>query len=133
MKADGEQGTRLFRFIMLFIGISGCFSVLFGAWLAHAGQALPINEQVSLASAQKYQMYHTLALLGCVAYGKYLGLSSLVKFTCIAFMLGIVLFSVTIYFKLLLAVPFVGKVTPFGGMLFALGWLALAFEGRKKL
>ena len=133
MKVSGEQGTGLTRFIMIFIGISGCFSVLFGAWLAHAGQALPINQQVSLASAQKYQMYHTLALLGCIAYGMYSGMSSRVKFACIAFMLGIVLFSVTIYFKLLLAVPFVGKVTPFGGMLFALGWLAIAFEGRKKL
>lgn len=133
MMPHSTRNTGLFRFIVIFIGISGCFSVLFGAWLAHAGQALPISAQMSLASAQQYQMFHTLALLGCVAYAKYSGMSSLLKLTCLAFILGILLFSVTIYIKLLFAVPTIGKVTPLGGMSFALGWLVLAFEGRKRL
>ncbi len=53
----------LVKSLMIFVGVSGCFSVLFGAWLAHAGQALPINVQSLLKTALQYLLFHSLALL----------------------------------------------------------------------
>ncbi|MBL4900797.1 MAG: DUF423 domain-containing protein, partial [Colwellia sp.] len=58
-----QPKSRIIQFLMIFVGVSGCFSVLFGAWLAHGGQALPINVQSSLKTALQYQLFHTLALL----------------------------------------------------------------------
>jgi uncharacterized membrane protein YgdD (TMEM256/DUF423 family) len=48
--------------LIIFVGLSGCFSVLFGAWLAHGGQLLSLHEQTSLSTALQYQFIHTIAL-----------------------------------------------------------------------
>ena len=46
---------KLAKLLVLFVGISGCFSVLFGAWLAHGGQSLSIALQDRLSIALQYQ------------------------------------------------------------------------------
>ncbi|MGB1262946.1 MAG: DUF423 domain-containing protein [Cognaticolwellia sp.] len=55
--------VTLAKLLMIFVGISGCFSVLFGAWLAHGGQSLALSSQERLTTALTYQFFHTLALM----------------------------------------------------------------------
>ena len=113
---------------MVFVGISGAFSVLFGAWLAHGGQALPEHEQWRLSNALQYQFIHTLALLCTLVCYLYQPSRWLVA-TALCFCLGILLFSGSLYVKTFLALDVIGKLAPAGGMILALGWVFICFAG----
>jgi len=125
--------NKIIRAFMVFVGISGCFSVLFGAWLAHAGQGLVQSMQSSLATALQYQLFHTLALFCCLVLAKNKPTSRLLIASCLGFTLGIVCFSGTIYLKSFFELPLLAKLTPFGGISLALAWALLAFEGKNTL
>lgn len=129
--------SRIIQFLMIFVGVSGCFSVLFGAWLSHGGQALPVNVQSTLNTALQYQLFHTLALFVTLIWaitsstGK---VSSRVLLgAAIGFFVGIMCFSGTIYIKTFFSVTFIGKLTPFGGISLAMAWLLLSIEGKNNL
>jgi uncharacterized membrane protein YgdD (TMEM256/DUF423 family) len=117
---------------VVFVGISGCFSVLFGAWFAHAGQALPIIDKVRLENAQLYQFIHTLALLTVVVW--YLRMPSRwLLWSGICFTLGILCFSGSLYIKTFFVFSSIGKLAPFGGILLAAGWLCISLIGKSHL
>ncbi len=73
----------------------------------------------------EYQMYHALALLavGLAARG---GRTRMLDVAGWSFLLGIVLFSGSLYVLTLTGETRWGMVTPFGGVLFLIGWGALA-------
>lgn len=122
--------------ILIFIGISGCFSVLFGAWFAHAGVNLSNEVQSRLANALQYQFFHTLALLTVAVWlhtlaGKH-NAAKVIKSLYLSasfFIAGILFFSGVLYIKTFFDYPAIGKVVPFGGMSFALGWLCISWAG----
>jgi len=129
--------VSIVKYLMIFVGVSGCFSVLFGAWLAHGGQTLPVNVQSSLKTALQYQLFHTLALLATLIW---VITSSSVKVpskillaACIAFLIGILCFSGSIYIKTFFSFPLIGKLAPFGGISLAAAWLFLSIEGKNNL
>ena len=126
------SGAFFAKALVFFVGISGCFSVLFGAWLAHGGQTLPASVQSSLATALQFQFIHTLALLACLVWLKVTSHSKVIISACVGFVIGILCFSGTIYIKSLLVLPLIAKLTPFGGIAFALAWLLLAVESKNK-
>lgn len=132
-----QSTSKIIQFLMIFVGVSGCFSVLFGAWLAHGGQALPIDVQSRLNTALQYQLFHTLALLATLVWAI---TSSTVKVPSrvllgagIGFFVGILCFSGTIYIKTFFSFTLVGKLTPFGGISLAIAWLLLSVEGKNNL
>ncbi len=125
-----QKHQCLLKSMMVFVGISGCFSVLFGAWLAHAGQTLPLSSQESLATALKYQFFHTLALLAVLIWLRANGLSKIAIASGLAFIIGILCFCGSIYLKLLFGIENIAKLSPFGGITLALAWLLLAFESK---
>lgn len=114
--------------LTIFVGISGCFSVLFGAWLAHAGQHLLESQQESLSTALQYQFLHTLALLVVVVWYQVKPCRVLL-FSGYLFAFGIVAFSGSIYIKTFFAL---NGFAPIGGISMALGWFSLSFVGEKK-
>lgn len=118
------------RFLMVFVGISGCFSVLFGAWLAHAGQALPIEVQTRLASALQYQFLHTVSLLAVLLWHQHKP-STLLVFSASCFFIGILGFSGSLYLKTFLMLDVIGKVAPYGGITLAIAWVFVAIAGKK--
>ncbi|TWX68025.1 DUF423 domain-containing protein [Colwellia demingiae] len=120
----------LLKCLMIIVGISGCFSVLFGAWLAHGGQTLPIKVQSSLATALQYQFIHTLALFATLVWLKTTKPSKVLLAASFAFVVGLLCFCGTIYIKSFFELAVIGKLTPFGGISFALAWLLLALEGK---
>jgi uncharacterized membrane protein YgdD (TMEM256/DUF423 family) len=125
-----KKTTLFLKGIMIFVGISGCFSVLCGAWLAHGGQTLPDSTQSSIATALQYQLFHTIALLACMVWLKTSKSSVVLLSACIAFVIGILCFSGTIYIKAFFELAFIGKLTPFGGIALAVAWLLLALESK---
>jgi uncharacterized membrane protein YgdD (TMEM256/DUF423 family) len=120
--------AKLTSLLLIFVGISGTFSVLFGAWLAHAGQDLPLVMQLRLNTALQYQFIHTLALFITLIWLKNQSSKWLVA-SALGFFGGILCFSGTLYAKTFFELAFIGKLTPFGGMLLAFSWGCLSFAG----
>ena len=122
--------------ILIFIGISGCFSVLFGAWFAHAGVNLPNEVQSRLANALQYQFFHTLVLFAVAVWlqtltGKHNATKviNLLYLSSTFFIAGILFFSGVLYIKTFFDFTAIGVITPFGGISFALGWLCISWAG----
>lgn len=124
--------VKISRCLMIFVGVSGCFSVLFSAWLAHAGQSLAIVEQTRLDTAVNFQLIHTLALLATLVWMSRQS-SKILLSANLCFCIGIICFSGSLYVKTFLSLSYIGNFAPFGGVLLALAWLQLAFIGKSKL
>ena len=122
--------TTVAKLLVIFVGISGCFSVLFGAWLAHGGQTLALASQERLSTALTYQFFHTLALMLTITLYK-LHTKAVLLVAGGLFALGILFFSGSLYLKTLFNVVSIGKLAPFGGLSFALAWLLVGFVGTK--
>ena len=121
----------------LFIaGLSGLLCVAIGAFAAHGlSKVLEPKELAWIETGVKYQMFHTLAIMG-------IGIAQLCRESLVAnkmanvaagsWALGVILFSGSLYALALGAGKFLVWVTPVGGTLFLIGWLCLAYGSLKK-
>jgi uncharacterized membrane protein YgdD (TMEM256/DUF423 family) len=108
----------------------GFLGVGAGAFGAHALRArVPPDLLAVFETGARYQMYHALALLAVavVASRAQTGAASAAGWL---FTAGIVLFSGSLYLLALTGTRWLGAITPFGGLCFLAGWLALAAAGR---
>lgn len=110
------------------VGIAGASAVLLGAFGAHALRNVldPAHREL-WHTAVEYHAWHALALVLAVA----LGHGRAGRVAAIAFALGIVLFAGSLYALALGAPRWVGIVTPFGGVAFVVGWIALGLSLRR--
>lgn len=113
----------------LLAGLAGASAVLLGAFGAHALQtALDARSLELWHTAVNYHVWHALALVLAVGLG--FGRSRRVAIA--AFGLGIVLFSGSLYALALGAPRWTGIITPFGGLAFVVGWIALGLSLRMR-
>ena len=120
----------------LFIAaLSGFLCVTIGAFAAHGlSKVLEPKELAWIETGVKYQIFHTLAILG-------IGIAQLCRESLLAnkmanvaagsWALGVFLFSGSLYALALGAGKFLVWVTPIGGTLFLIGWLCLAYGSFK--
>ena len=103
--------------------LAGASAVLLGAFGAHALRGV-LDARVAAIwhTAMDYQLWHALALALAVGLGR--GRSG-AGGDLLAFGWGIVLFSGSLYALALGAPRWVGLITPFGGLAFIVGWIAL--------
>lgn len=114
------------RFLLLG-ALSGAISVAMGAFAAHGLKARLAPEMlVVFETGARYQMFHALALLG-VAWTAERFPGAAATAAGWLFVAGTVLFSGSLYALALSGVRVLGAVTPFGGVAFIAGWLALAW------
>ena len=100
--------------------------VLLGAFGAHglAGRVTP--EMLSVfETGVRYHLVHGLGLLG-VAWAASRWPSALISGAGWLFVLGIVLFSGSLYVLSVTGARWLGAITPVGGLCFTIGWLVLA-------
>ena len=128
---------------LLLIGILGAISVSLGALGAHALKnklqtgLISADQLIGFDTAVKYQIYHTITMLGIVIL-KLNFSNKFLNWSYNLFFYGIVLFSGSLYFlctrNLLGAdwLKLLGPVTPIGGILFVLGWICLSISVIKK-
>ncbi|MGK0271632.1 MAG: uncharacterized membrane protein YgdD (TMEM256/DUF423 family) [Cocleimonas sp.] len=122
----------------IFIGLAALFgltAVVIGALSAHAVERGLSAEAISrIDTALKYQFYHLAALLSVgVLSSLHRNFDSLMlKLSGLAFIIGILLFSGSLYAYAITGNELFGKVTPFGGLSLILGWLFLFFFSFKK-
>jgi uncharacterized membrane protein YgdD (TMEM256/DUF423 family) len=113
--------------VALLAGVAGASAVLLGAFGAHALQKVLDTRTLELwHTAVNYHVWHALALVLAVGLGA--GRSRRVAIA--AFALGIVLFSGSLYALALGAPRWAGIITPFGGLAFIVGWVALGLSLR---
>lgn len=121
------------RFITI-TGISGFFCVAFGAFASHVlQQQLSPQELNWLEIGWRYQVFHTLALFGLTLL---LQLPHLAQnwrkkaaFSGYCWIVGIVLFSFSLYCLALTGNHSLAHLTPLGGVCFLLGWGNLIYLG----
>ncbi len=108
--------------------IAGGSGVVLGAFGAHAlRDRLTESALATWQTAVAYQFTHALALLA-VAILLRLGVEAerSLGVAAIAFVLGIALFSGSLYLLALGGPRWLGPITPLGGLAFIVGWIALA-------
>ncbi len=94
-----------------------------GAFGAHALKGrLSVEDLGIFETGVRYQIYHALALLFVGFLASKMD-SSLVKFAGWAFVLGILVFSGSLYTLVFTGVRTWGAVTPVGGLAFIVAWL----------
>ena len=114
----------------LLVGMAGASAVLVGAFGAHAlRDVLDARNSELWHTAVNYHIWHALALALAVGFGR--GRSG--RFATVVFALGIVLFSGSLYMLALGAPHWVGIITPFGGLAFIAGWIALGLSLRTRV
>jgi uncharacterized membrane protein YgdD (TMEM256/DUF423 family) len=114
------------RLFLLFAAVSGFVAVSMGAFGAHALKGHLSDRMLQvLQTGVQYQFYHTLALMLVVVLLKHRA-SRLLAGSGVAFAVGIILFSGSLYVLALSGIHTFGAVTPFGGIGFLTGWVMLA-------
>src|ERR1039458_2590892 len=120
--------------LLVIAGISGSLCVALGAMGAHAlKDKLPLENLQTYETAVRYQFYHTFALILVVILSDKIQ-SKFLNYSSILFIVGIILFSFSLYFLALRPMmgisndemKWVGAITPLGGVSFILGWISLA-------
>jgi uncharacterized membrane protein YgdD (TMEM256/DUF423 family) len=111
--------------------MTGCLmaglGVAAGAFGAHAlKQRLSVDLQAVFETAVRYQMYHALGLLA-VAFAMNRWPSGSFQVAGWLLLLGIILFSGSLYALCLTGIRILGAITPFGGLCFLAGWAVLAW------
>jgi uncharacterized membrane protein YgdD (TMEM256/DUF423 family) len=119
------------RKIIITASILGMLAVITGAFGAHGlkPKLSPVDLDIWHTAVQ-YQFYHVFALLFLSTFSR--TRSRLVNVAFYLFTLGILFFSGSLYLlscSNLLGFtrwPWLGAMTPLGGLLFIAGWIALA-------
>jgi len=118
------------RSFLLAGAIFGMLGVALGAFGAHGLQKITADESIihGFQTGVQYQIYHALALIAVdFLYDKWP--RKIVKWTGICFIIGVILFSGSLYlltyFKLQDSdmVKIAGPITPVGGLFFIAGWM----------
>ena len=108
------------------VALSGALAVVAGAFAAHALQELvPERLLAAFETGVRYQMWHTLAMLGVLSWRTTRPLHGQ-RLTLGLWTAGTLLFSGSLYAMALTGVRSLGMITPLGGVLMIGGWLVLA-------
>ena len=112
----------------LLIGsMAGFLGVAAGAFGAHGLRSRLSADMLGVfETAVRYQMYHALAIVATASAIGRMGDARLLVTAGWAFVVGIVLFSGSLYALALSGVSILGAITPLGGVAFLVGWACLA-------
>jgi uncharacterized membrane protein YgdD (TMEM256/DUF423 family) len=106
--------------LLAFIGVA------LGAFGAHGlRERLGVEGREIWETATLYHLVHSLAL---ILAGELARPEGRARIVCLAFSLGVLCFSGSLYALALGAPRWLGPITPLGGAAFLVGWLVLAFS-----
>ncbi|GAE33575.1 DUF423 domain-containing protein [Halalkalibacter akibai] len=113
--------------LFIFIGsIVMALSVVIGAFGAH-GLEPKLTERMmkNYQTGVQYHMIHGLAILAVGIIALKIPISGLLNGAGWTFLIGIILFSGSLYAMALTGVTKLGAITPIGGLAFIVGWVLL--------
>jgi uncharacterized membrane protein YgdD (TMEM256/DUF423 family) len=116
------------RFYLTIAAINGFLCVVFGAFGAHALEGrIDVALLATFQTAVQYQMFHTIALLA-VAWMAQQTTMAVLRWSGRLFLVGIVVFSGSLYVLALTGIRVLGAITPIGGVALLAAWLLLAWS-----
>ena len=111
-------------FLAGFLGVTG---VAAGAFGAHALGASVMPERLAVwETAAQYHLIHAVVLL--VLATRTTGAGASERWVVAGFTLGVLLFSFSLYALVLTDVSRFAMITPVGGLLLMLSWLAISWQ-----
>lgn len=116
------------KIFILLGSLLAALGVIMGAFGAHGLKPHLDAEMMTVyKTAVEYHLYHAfgLILIGLAASG--LASNGVVLWAGVSLMIGLLLFSGSLYLLSITGIRWLGAITPFGGIAFILGWLLLAW------
>jgi uncharacterized membrane protein YgdD (TMEM256/DUF423 family) len=128
----------MYRPAILMGSFFAALAVILGAFGAHALKEVLTPEQLTtFETGVRYQFYHSFALLAAgIIYSSFP--FKQVRLAAIFFMIGIMMFSGSLYLltwlkmREVVGLRGIGIITPIGGVFFILGWLMMIFGMLKR-
>ncbi|MTJ48621.1 DUF423 domain-containing protein [Dolichospermum sp. UHCC 0259] len=119
------------QFFLTIAAIFGGLSVAGGAFGAHALREKITERALEIFdTGARYQMYHALALLlVAILISRLESPPTTLLVSGWLFIIGVVIFSGSLYALSLTGIRSLGAVAPLGGLALMLGWAALAVAG----
>ncbi|QEF98402.1 hypothetical protein Mal15_24540 [Stieleria maiorica] len=123
------------RFLLVAAAIAGATGVALGAFAAHGLEGFLQSQGLEpemvakrvgqFETGSRYHLVHAvvlLALSGLAGHG-----GSMIRRVGALFLAGIVLFSGSLYVLVLTGTPWLGAITPLGGVAWIIAWVLLGF------
>lgn len=114
----------------LFLMLGGLLALIgvgAGAFGAHAlaDMLAETGREATFETAVRYQMYHAFGLLALGILKAQAGTVGLLNWSGWLFVVGIVIFSGSLYLLIFTGIRWLGAITPIGGVAFLAGWALL--------
>jgi len=118
------------RWPLLAASLLGATGVMAGAFGAHGLASRVSPERLEVwQTAATYQLFHSIALLALalsILYASNLTKKSTALWVCRSWLLGVIIFSGSLYGLVLSGITWLGAITPIGGTLLIVGWALLS-------
>ena len=128
-----DMNSEMSKTSTIFI-LAACVSLLLGVILGAIGShalALEPADQSAWEWANQYQLIHSLGLiLIAILYDRHK--DSLLRWSGVLMLIGVLLFSGSIYASKLGAPASLGAIAPYGGSSFMLGWFLLGVASLRR-
>src|SRR5262245_25220056 len=123
-------------FWLIAAAVNGFIGVAMGAFAAHGLPAAAASQLPGwVETGARYEMWHALALLAVALLVRVDGAGAGRRWLDLAgwaFLIGMILFSGSLYLMALTRLPFFALITPLGGIAFLVGWVALCLYGLRR-
>lgn len=114
------------KYILALVGLNGLIATTLSAMGSHSF-IFADGDEYLFQQASEFHFYHTLALLAPALLAKW-GQERWAGLCCWAFILGIIGFSGSLYYRAILGAGSLGGwhwITPIGGTFLMLGWVCV--------
>ncbi|EOX4861948.1 TPA: DUF423 domain-containing protein [Haemophilus influenzae] len=112
------------------VALSGFFCIALGAFAAHGlKNILDVKALSWIDTGLEYQMFHIIAVLAVALSA--LRDNQFARLSMSSWLIGILLFSGSLYALAFEASNVIVWITPIGGTLFLIGWISLAYGSFK--
>lgn len=113
----------MLKLFIILGSLNAFLTVVLGAFGAHGLKNRLSPEMLDIyQTGVQYHMYHAIGLIFVGMLAQWLSPSAL-SWAGWTFMIGIVLFSGSLYVLSISGIKWLGAITPLGGLAFLLGWL----------
>ncbi|MFY0672008.1 MAG: DUF423 domain-containing protein [Bacteroidia bacterium] len=114
---------------MLFGAVLGLLAVAIGAFGAHLlSEIMTAKEMANFQTGSDYHFVHSIMLVFIGYYSNRKQKSKALIISGYSFLLGILLFSFSLYGYAIFNGTWMAMITPVGGLALIIGWGGLAFE-----
>lgn len=116
----------MFKVFVILGSLGALLSVALGAFGAHGLKGVISGQMLAnYQTGVHYQMFHALGLICVGIITRWLGPSGLLHAAGWLLLVGIILFSGSLYVLSMTGITRLGAITPIGGVSFILGWFCL--------